>query len=98
MAAISEYTKYSAPKARPLDRLYIESFDGSVLNDVAKRVGAQYWVPSNFKGENDANDIDENGEMCVAVNGDASRRPKAESAPPFVFHATQEDIRRSHTV
>lgn len=37
--AIKEYLYYSAPKSRDLDQQFIENFDGTVLRDLASRLG-----------------------------------------------------------
>ncbi|KAK2739096.1 hypothetical protein FQN57_006662 [Myotisia sp. PD_48] len=58
---LSEYLEYSRPKARILDRTYIQRFDESVVADLAREVGAEYWFPtittarSKIDGDDDEN-------------------------------------------
>ncbi|WEW55504.1 tyrosine-protein phosphatase siw14 [Emydomyces testavorans] len=76
VAALSEYIKYSTPKARVLDRKYIESFNANILCDLVDRVGAQYWAPSSVSEQKEVPDnlrnnsngnIEENGEVDGAT-------------------------------
>ncbi|EIT78324.1 hypothetical protein AO1008_09299 [Aspergillus oryzae 100-8] len=43
---LDEYLSYSWPKSRALDERFIEAFDATKLDQVAKESGAKLWKPT----------------------------------------------------
>ncbi|KAE8373436.1 tyrosine phosphatase family-domain-containing protein [Aspergillus bertholletiae] len=44
--ALDEYLRYSWPKSRALDERFIEAFDATKLDEVARDSGAKLWKPT----------------------------------------------------
>ncbi|PGH16463.1 hypothetical protein AJ79_01794 [Helicocarpus griseus UAMH5409] len=92
MAALQEYQKYSTPKSRVLDRIFIEGFDGSALSDLVDKVGARKWLPTIVP-------VNGNGDYADKqhINHSDEQLPKPESAPPSHFSASLEELHRVNT-
>ncbi|QSS51465.1 tyrosine phosphatase [Histoplasma capsulatum var. duboisii H88] len=93
MAALQEYQKYSTPKSRVLDRIYIEEFDSDSLSDLVEKVGARKWLPTIIPVDNIGKDIVETSH--ISLN---DQFPKAESAPPSHFNASLEELHRINSI
>jgi len=48
---LMEYARFSAPKARLLDRQFIETFDQNVLSHLIDEFGVRVWNPTTLPVE-----------------------------------------------
>ncbi|KAK2783668.1 hypothetical protein FQN53_009120 [Emmonsiellopsis sp. PD_33] len=94
-AALQEYQKYSAPKSRSLDRIFIEDFDETVLSGLADKMGARKWLPTITP----INNFDTGNVNKVNIDGTKEEETqKAESAPPSYFTSSMEELHRVNTL
>lgn len=96
IATLSEYLHYANPKARLLDRNYIQAFDETVLYDAAVRSGVGSWAPTiplpvmTIDGSNVEN---------YAINGNnVKQKSKSDSASPLALHSGPEELRHANTM
>ncbi|KAK2873231.1 hypothetical protein FQN49_002504 [Arthroderma sp. PD_2] len=96
LSALSEYLYFASPKARVLDRNYIQSFDETLVTDLVKRVGAEQWLPSFPPIKHT---LDGGKEENYLVNGNKGKKPElGTSAPPATFHGNLKELRHTNSI